>query len=81
MPGLSAQEELILLRKRARRRLVGAVVLVLLATAVLWRVLGRVEELPMKPESVLIVGESASGALATTPASPAAPAEAVEATP
>jgi len=67
MAGLSSQEELILLRKRARRRLVGAVVLVLLSTIVLWRVVGRVEELPMKPESVLVVGESASGTVSKVP--------------
>jgi DedD protein len=67
MAGLSAQEELILLRKRARRRLVGAVVLMSLATGVLWRVVGRVPEAPMKPESVLVVGASASGSLSRAP--------------
>lgn len=69
MAGLSAQEELILLRKRARRRLVGAVVLVSIATGVLWKVVGRVPEQPMKPESVLVVGESASGAVSKAPGS------------
>jgi DedD protein len=68
MAGLSAQEELILLRKRARRRLVGAVVLVSIATAVLWKVVGRVPEQPMKPESVLVVGES-SGTVSVAPGS------------
>lgn len=69
MAGLSAQEELILLRKRARRRLVGAVVLVLIATGVLWKVVGHVPEPPMKPESVIVVGESASGAVSKAPGS------------
>jgi DedD protein len=71
MAGLSAQEELLLLKKRARRRLVGAVVLVLIATTVLWKVLGRVQEQPMRPESVLVVGV-ASGAAQSAP-TPAAP--------
>lgn len=71
MAGLSAQEELIVLRKRARRRLVGAVVLVCVATTVLWKVVGRVQEQPMKPESVLVVGVTASGAQAKPAAAPA----------
>ena len=50
MPGLSTHEELILLRKRARRRLVGAIVLVLISTVVLWQVVGSVPEQQMKPE-------------------------------
>jgi DedD protein len=54
------------------------VVLVLLATVVLWRVLGKVEEAPLKPESVIIVGESASG---TVSSSPSLPAEELEAAP
>jgi DedD protein len=69
MAGLSAQEELILLRKRARRRLVGALVMVMIATVVLWKVVGRVQEEPMKPESVLIVGVASSGTLSRAPAS------------
>jgi DedD protein len=70
MAGLSAQEELILLRKRARRRLVGAVVLVLVATLVLWKVVGRVQEQPsMRPESVLVVGVASAPVNARTPAS------------
>ncbi|MBI3143949.1 MAG: SPOR domain-containing protein [Pseudogulbenkiania sp.] len=69
MPGLSTHEELILLRKRARRRLVGAVVLVLISTVVLWKVVGSVPEQQMKPESVEIVGQNASDAPA--PATPA----------
>lgn len=76
MASLSAQEELILLRKRARRRLVGAVVLVSIATVVLWKVVGRVPEQPMKPESVLVVGESASGTVGHAPAPVAAKAAA-----
>lgn len=58
MPGLSTHEELILLRKRARRRLVGAIVLVLISTMVLWRVIDSVPEQQMKPESVEIVGQN-----------------------
>lgn len=54
MPGLSAQEELLLLQKRARRRLVGAIVLMLVATAVLWRVLGQVQDLALTPDSVVV---------------------------
>jgi len=69
MAGLSAQEELILLRKRARRRLVGAVVLVLVATLVLWKVVGRVPEQPMRPESVLVVGVASAPVPAKTAAS------------
>lgn len=65
MPGLSTHEELILLRKRARRRLVGAIVLVLVSTVVLWKVVGSVPEQQMKPESVEIVGQKASEAPST----------------
>lgn len=71
MAGLSAQEELILLRKRARRRLVGAVVLVLVATLVLWKVVGRVQEQPMRPESVLVVGVASGPAQRSAPAASA----------
>lgn len=53
---LSTQDELILLRKRARRRLVGAVVLVSIATVVLWNVVGHLPEQQMKPESIEIMG-------------------------
>ncbi|WP_028534266.1 SPOR domain-containing protein [Paludibacterium yongneupense] len=70
MAGLSAQEELIVLKKRARRRLVGAVVLVLVATAVLWRVVGRVPAQQMKPESVEILGAAASSAPAAAASAP-----------
>jgi len=54
MTSLSAHEELILLRKRARRRLVGALALVMVSTTVLWTVVGRIPNRPMKPESVQI---------------------------
>ncbi|TDR73015.1 SPOR domain-containing protein [Paludibacterium purpuratum] len=70
MAGLSAQEELLLLKKRARRRLVGAVVLVLIATVVLWKVLGRGAEQPMRPESVLVVGVASGAAQSAAPAAP-----------
>lgn len=59
---LSTHEELILLRKRARRRLVGAVVLVTIATVVLWNVVGRLPEQQMKPESIEVLGASAPAA-------------------
>lgn len=65
---LSAHDELILLRKRARRRLVGAVVLVTVSTGVLWNVVGHLPEQQMRPESVEIASE-ASG----TPADAALP--------
>jgi len=58
---LSAHDELILLRKRARRRLVGAVVLVTISTGVLWNVVGHLPDQQMRPESVEIASE-ASGA-------------------
>jgi hypothetical protein len=51
---LSAHDELILLRKRARRRLVGAVVLVTVSTGVLWNVVGHLPDQQMRPESVEI---------------------------
>ncbi|NWK76343.1 SPOR domain-containing protein [Aquitalea sp. LB_tupeE] len=65
---LSAHDELILLRKRARRRLVGAVVLVTVSTGVLWNVVGHLPDQQMRPESVEIASE-ASG----TPAEAALP--------
>ncbi|MGM8062836.1 SPOR domain-containing protein [Vogesella indigofera] len=67
---LSAHDELLMLRKRARRRLVGAIVLVLVATAVLWNVLDALPEQEMKPEQVEISGLPAS---APTPAPVALP--------
>lgn len=57
---LSAHDELLMLRKRARRRLVGAIVLVLVATTVLWNVLDALPEQEMKPEQVEISGLPAS---------------------
>lgn len=74
MPGLSAQEELILLKKRARRRLVGAIVLVTVATAVLWNVVGRMPEQKMTPESIAITGESSQAAATEPPLPASAPA-------
>ncbi|MDE1711714.1 hypothetical protein PWG14_02840 (plasmid) [Chromobacterium amazonense] len=59
---LSSQDELILLRKRARRRLVGAVVLVSISTAVLWKVVGHLPEQQMKPESIEIMGAASEPA-------------------
>lgn len=67
---LSAHDELLMLRKRARRRLVGAIVLVLVATTVLWNVLDALPEQEMKPEQVEISGLPAS---APVPAPVAAP--------
>ena len=65
---LSTHDELLMLRKRARRRLVGAIVLVSVATAVLWNVVGRMPEQAMKPESVDITGlQAASAAKAVAP--------------
>lgn len=54
MVALSAQEELVLLRKRARRRLVGAVVLVLVSVSVLLKVVGSMPDQQMQPELVEI---------------------------
>ncbi|AXK40037.1 SPOR domain-containing protein [Crenobacter cavernae] len=63
MAGLSSHEELIMLRKRARRRLVGAIALVLVATVVLWNVLGRVPNAPMRPEKIEISSNLAKQAV------------------
>ncbi|TCP12089.1 DedD protein [Crenobacter luteus] len=76
MAGLSSHEELIMLRKRARRRLVGAVALVLVSTAVLWNVLGHIPNAPMRPEKVEIAGQ-----LASEPAVVPPPAEALASAP
>ena len=57
---LSSHEELLMLRKRARRRLVGAVVMVFVATVVLWNILGALPEQEMRPEKVEISGFPAS---------------------
>jgi len=73
---LSTHDELLMLRKRARRRLVGAIVLVSVSTAVLWNVVGRMPEQAMKPESVDITGLQASSAAKVAP--PVASAVAVE---
>jgi DedD protein len=62
MSSLSTHEELVLLRKRARRRLVGAIALVVTSTAVLWTVVGRIPNRPMKPESVQISASNLSSA-------------------
>ena len=70
---LSNQDELILLRKRARRRLVGAVVLVGISTVVLWNVVGHLPDQPMKPETVEIQSD-ASAASASKTATASAPA-------
>ena len=67
---LSAHDELILLRKRARRRLVGAVVLVTVSTVVLWNVVGHLPDQQMRPESVEIASE-ASGVPVETALPPA----------
>jgi DedD protein len=54
-PSLSSHEQLIQLRKRARRRLVGAIALVSVATVVLWNVVGHVPDQKLKPQSINIV--------------------------
>lgn len=65
---LSTHDELLMLRKRARRRLVGAIVLVSVSTAVLWNVVDALPEQAMKPESVDITGlQTASAAQAAAP--------------
>lgn len=64
MTGLSRDQELTQLRKRARRRLVGAVALVLIATVVLWNVLGAIPDQKMKPEAIEVIGHAASEAAA-----------------
>jgi DedD protein len=75
MASLSAQEELIVLRKRARRRLVGAVALVSLSTLVLWNVVGHIPNRPMKPEKVEITANGvAPGAQAASAPVASAPA-------
>ncbi|MBP4049497.1 SPOR domain-containing protein [Chromobacterium violaceum] len=71
---LSSHDELILLRKRARRRLVGAVVLVSIATVVLWNVVGHLPEQQMKPESIEIMGGASAPVAASAPAAAAKPA-------
>ena len=65
---LSSHDELILLRKRARRRLVGALVLVSIATVVLWNVVGHLPEQQMKPESIEIMGAASAPVPASAPA-------------
>ncbi|MEQ6290738.1 SPOR domain-containing protein [Vogesella sp. GCM10023246] len=74
---LSTHDELLMLRKRARRRLVGAIVLVSVSTAVLWNVVDALPEQAMKPESVDITGlQTASAAQAVVPKPAAAPQQA-----
>jgi DedD protein len=70
---LSTHDELLLLRKRARRRLVGAIVMVSLSTAVLWNVVDALPEQAMKPEAVDITGLQAASQPAAVVAPPAAP--------
>ncbi|MEN9986291.1 MAG: hypothetical protein RI925_1793, partial [Pseudomonadota bacterium] len=56
MSGLtSQQDELVLLRKRARRRLIGAIVMSLVASGVMLRVLDSKPQHEMRPETVDIV--------------------------
>ncbi len=73
MTGLSSQQELTLLRKRARRRLVGAVAMTLLAVIVLWNVVDSKPQQDMHPESVEIV--AAGGAPLKSAAAKVPPAE------
>lgn len=69
MSRLSPQEEITLLRKKARRRLVGAIALVAIAIAVLWNTLGKAPQ-QVHPEQIAIVPESTSSGLAQPPATP-----------
>ncbi|MFC3532192.1 SPOR domain-containing protein [Vogesella facilis] len=74
---LSTHDELLMLRKRARRRLVGAIVLVSVSTAVLWNVVDALPEQAMKPESVDITGlQTASAPQAVAPKPAAVPQQA-----
>lgn len=70
---LSTHDELLLLRKRARRRLVGAIVLVSLSTAVLWNVVDALPEQAMKPEAVDITGLQMASQPAAAPLAASAP--------
>lgn len=69
MSRLSPQEEITLLRKKARRRLVGAIALVAIAIAVLWNTLGKTPQ-QVHPEQIAVVPESASSGLGQPPATP-----------
>lgn len=73
MSGLtSQQDELVLLRKRARRRLIGAIVMSLVASGVMLRVLDSKPQHEMRPETVDIVSNLPSDSKpATKPAVPA----------
>ncbi|MDN0082905.1 SPOR domain-containing protein [Crenobacter sp. SG2305] len=75
-PGLSSHEQLIQLRKRARRRLVGAIALVLIATTVLWNVVGHVPDQKLKPQSINIVELNSSAPVAEQSAKAASQAAA-----
>lgn len=59
MAGLSAHEELIRLRKRARRRLVGAIVMVIVTGSILWQVVSHVPDQQIKPETVEFMADAA----------------------
>lgn len=73
---LSTHDELLMLRKRARRRLVGAIVMVSVSTAVLWNVVDRLPEQAMRPEAVDITGlQAASAAVVQAPVASVAAAE------
>ncbi|GGY24995.1 SPOR domain-containing protein [Paludibacterium paludis] len=69
MAGLSAQEELLMLRKRARRRLVGAIVIALVSVAVMFKVVKSVPDQAMRPESIEIAGEASAPVAAPRAAS------------
>ena len=68
------QQELILLRKRARRRLVGAVALVSVSTVLLWKVVDSQPQLDIRPERIEVVSLG-SQAPASVPAAPPVAAE------
>ena len=68
------QQELILLRKRARRRLVGAVALVSVSTVLLWKVVDSQPQLDIRPERIEVVSLGPQ-APASVPAAPPVAAE------
>lgn len=61
MAGLSSHEQLMALRKRARRRLVGATVMVVVSGSILWQIVSHVPDQHMKPEFIEVTGEASEG--------------------
>ncbi|MCG9123334.1 SPOR domain-containing protein [Laribacter hongkongensis] len=69
-----SQQELILLRKRARRRLVGAVALVSVSTVLLWKVVDSQPQLDIRPERIEVVSLGPQAPV-SVPAAPPVAAE------